>query len=214
MRPLLRSLTRVGTGLAAMGAGAVLFWPDPVPPFDPEKALGFGTALLIWLYAEFFGADTGSADNAQETAPTLSEHDVAVGKRLYAMAGDSHITFLRQHDFGGSWRKEWADPIYDLAHELEKVAFEFNDQELQAQATRVRETSNALANHLAFAAGPIGSTDLFNMLPDVERASGITSAATNEKIARANQLADELAELLAQLFRLLRQRGVHLLTGT
>jgi hypothetical protein len=200
--PFKASLVRTGLGLAAISAAAVALWPVAPSTFNPERAVAFGTALVLWVFAEFF--------TVGEASTALAEHDSALAKRLYAIANDGAILFLQQHDFGNSWQKGSADPVFDLAHELEKVTSEFENRELQKVNDLVRKAAIALADHLAHAAGPIGAGPLFCIPPDMERASGVLSDRTNADIDKANKLADDLATKLGQLYRQARSKGVNL----
>jgi hypothetical protein len=195
-----------------MGTGAVLFWPEQVPPFDPEKALAFAAAIAVWCFTEFFQLFPAERAAAPEhSAKQLIAHDDALGKRIYGIAGEEHICFLRDHDFGASWRKEWMDPTYELSHELQKVASEFEDAELQAQILQVRDSTNRLAHKIAYGAWPLGTGEVFSMIPDLDSGSGQWSDATIKRVAEANALADELADRLGDLYRLLRRKGVMLI---
>jgi hypothetical protein len=184
-----------------MGAGAIALWPVTPSSFHIEKAVGLAGATAIWIFAEFF--TVGSASG-------LAKHDIALAKRLYAVANDNAITFLQQHDFENSWIKGRTDPIFDLAHELDKVTSEFDDRKLQKKSSLVSDAAAALAHHLAYAAGPIGGGPLFAIPPDTERASGQLSERTKTEIDTANKLADDLAKKLGALYRAARSKGVNL----
>jgi hypothetical protein len=202
MKRIQASLTRTGFGLAAMGAGAIALWPVASSTFDVEKAVALATAMAIWIFSEFYMVG--------ESSGALADHDVALASRLHAVANDNLIMFLQQHDFGNSWNKRSTDPVFDLAHELEMVTSEFEDRKLQEKNGALREAAIALANHLAFAGGPIGGGPLFSVLPEIERASGMLSDQTNAQIKKANELADGLAKKLSALYRQARSKGVNL----
>lgn len=201
-------LTRVGLGLFALGTAGVGLWPVAGSEFDPEKTLAFLAALCAWLYAELFsGGDAPNADVPAELVP----HDRELAARISVTATDGFIRFLEEHDFGGSWRREWADPIYELTHFLGSAMAEFNDVELQDQLTKVRKSTEVLAKQLAVWGGPIKGSELFSMIPDRERELDEWSSSTDERVQQVNDQAGSVASELRSLFHLLRAKGANLL---
>lgn len=200
------ALTRIGFGLAAMGAGAVLFWPDPVPPFDPEKALAFASALAVWAFAEFFiRAPQAQSETKDER---FDQHDEALGKRLIAIASDDFVRFLREHDFGASFFERDIKPLYELDDLFSKVSSEFNAAGLSGKLNDVKIVARELSRMVAYGAAPKNAkASLFSMVPELE-ADGFWSDATESKIQAANEKADELANKLSVFFAELRRRGL------
>lgn len=197
-----------------MGAGAVLFWPNPVPAFDAEKALAFATALVIWLAAEWFATE----ENGAEDIPTielvpLAEHDRLLGQKLFSMCSAGFLDFLKAHDLGVCWRKEQMDPLYQLSYFLDDVAHEFVDDEIQVQLIEIKQSTNKLAHDLAYGAWPLrGNSNLFTMVPDAQRATDDWSNQTAAKVEKANGDATHLANLIENLFRALRGKGLTLMS--
>jgi hypothetical protein len=202
MTQLKSSLVRTGLGLAAIAAAVVGLWPVGPSTFDPAKAVAFGTALAVWIFSEFY--------TVGETSDALADHDVALAKRIYAIANDNLVSFLQQHDFENSWNKHSTDPVFDLAHELQKVTSEFENRRLEERNALVREAAVALADHLAFAGGPIRGGPLFSIIPDMERSSGACSEQTKAQIKKTNELADDLAKKLGTFYRNARSKGINL----
>ncbi|MFL9840547.1 hypothetical protein ABS767_06185 [Sphingomonas sp. ST-64] len=201
------ALTRIGLGLAAMGAGAVLFWRDPVPPLDPEKALAFASALAAWGFAEFFIERAPHAQSRTD-GERLDQHDEALGKRLIAIASDDFVRFLRTHDFGGSFFERDIKPLYDLDDLFSKISSEFNADDLGENLNDVKLAARELSRMVAYGAAPKNAkASLFSMVPDFE-ADGFWSDATESKIQAANEKADDLANKLGALFGELRRRGL------
>lgn len=194
-----------------MATGALLFWPNPVPPFSPEKTLAFGSALCLWFFAEIF-PEAREASTATTSQKAVAAHDEQLASAIYGIANDDHVLFLEEQDFGGSWLKIYADPLYKLVHFLRNPTSEFDDSELQTELSKVKIAASAFSNHLASGAWPLGNGDAFSMIPTTEP-DGLWSERTQKRVDEANDLAEQTAAHLRELYRLLRRKGVALLNN-
>lgn len=186
-----------------MATGAILFWPEPVPAFDPEKAFGFIAAVAVWLFAEFFpeGKEAPAAGNR------LSVHDTEFASCFGGVASDEFLRFLDEHDFGGSFHERDTKPLYAIEDMLRNASSEFDDSALQEQLDIVGSEVGALSKALAYGAAPKNArASLFTMIPEDEP-DGLWSDATVKKVQAANSQADEVSTAIKALFRLLREKG-------
>jgi len=190
-----------------MGAGAVLFWPSPVPPFDPEKALAFGTALAIWVFTEFYSEFKDSKPQCKEDID-LDLRDSSLSKRILEIITDDFVRFLRDHDLGGSFSDRNTTPLYRLVDFFKELSSRFNDTQLEQLRQDTENKADGLARALAYGASPIdANARRFSMIPTSEP-DGLWSQATTEKVEAANSLATELFESIEQLFTGLRRKGI------
>lgn len=204
-----RAFIRAGLGLSTMGAGAILFWPATVPPFDPEKALAFVAALAVWLFAEFYSENTKEVSpDSTRAKPKLDDHDLALGNRIANIAHDDFVRFLLEHDFGGSFFDKDTKPLYQLDDMLRNVSSSFNDEMLENKLSVIKVIANKLSKTIAYGAAPKGvKANLFTMIPTNEP-DGMWSKATQAKVDAANQTATELATAISELLASLRQSGL------
>lgn len=130
---------RVVAGATLIAALVVGLWPDPNRPFDPEKAGAILVAVVLWLYAELGGA------------PSPSKLDIELHRRIKEVMDDSALTFLRDHDFGGSLRDSQTQPI-GIVCSWHGANAEFRDTKVQAAWASCREKMKVLdrlyAEHL------------------------------------------------------------------
>lgn len=196
-----------------MAAGAVLFWPNPVPAFDAEKALAFATAIAIWLGAEWFQSESNAECVDAPVSSSLAEHDRLLGQKLFSMCSSGFLNFLKTHDLGGSWRKEQMDPLHSLSYFLDDVAHEFVDDEIQDQLLQIKPVTNKLARDLAYGAWPLrNNANLFTMIPNQQRVTDDWSKDISAKVEKANGDATLLASVIEDLFRILRRKGLTLVS--
>ena len=140
-RRLRTPVARVGLGLFAFGTGAVALWPPPTSVFAPEKALAFTAAISAWLFAELFP----ESENSNEPRKILDSHDIEFGERLRAVTTDDFLTFLDEHDFGGSFRGDQSKPIYELTYLLSRTSSAFNDADLQEALEAMKKVADEFA---------------------------------------------------------------------
>lgn len=197
-----------------MAAGAVLFWPNPVPAFDAEKALAFATAISIWLGAEWFQSESNAESVEAPVLSPLAEHDRLLGQKLFSICSSGFLNFLKTHDLGVSWRKEQMDPLYNLSYLLDDVAHEFVDDEIQAQLLQIKPVTNKLARDMAYGAWPLrDNANLFTMIPDQQCVTDDWSKETSAKVENANGDATLLVSVIEDLFRILRRKGLVLVSA-
>ena len=209
MKSTQRTIVRIGLGLAAMAAGAVLFWPKPAPPFSPEKALAFCTAICLWLFAEIF-----AEPRASESA-SLSVHDMNLAGDVLKLGNDDLIVFLDKHDFGGSFRQEQIEPVHALCYFLLRPSSIFSDKQLQKQLAAVSKQACEFSRMIAEGASEkSGRDDIFTMVHQFEP-NGQWSDETILKVEAANKKADELSAALKLLQKALLSRNfpVGVVTG-
>lgn len=203
-------LVRVGAGVSAMAMLAIGLWPTVEVVLDPEKAFAFIAALAIWLFIEIYPETSADESARISQAQNLTPHDFDLANTLTATVDGDFVRFLRSHDFGASWQKSSLDPAYELEYLLEDTNSVFEHPELSNTLNRVKESNLALVEKTAFYGGPIAGGELFDMIPTMEKQSGIRSERTEARIAETNKAADQLAEDLATLFSLLRKEGLSL----
>lgn len=189
---------------------AVGLWPTVEVDFNPEKAFAFVAALAVWLFAELFPEPPHEGGQTDIESNALSAHDADLAHSIIQTVDGDFVRFLRQHDFGASWRKGSLDPAYDLEHLLSDTNSEFENPELANALESVKNSNISLVEKTALYGGPIHGSDLFDMIPTLEKNSGINSQRTEDRISETNDAADRLAEDLASFFSILRKKGLSL----
>jgi hypothetical protein len=185
-------------------------WPTVPVDFNPEKAFAFATALAAWLFVELFPESATNSDEQATALSAFSTHDSDLALALLQIVDGDFVRFLRQHDFGGPWRKGLVDPAYALEDFLGDPNSVFEDQTLANILERLVEANDKFVRKLSLYGGPIHGMDLFDMIPSMEKQSGIWSPRTYERIKEVNDLADQLAAVLVELFGELRKKGLSL----
>lgn len=191
------TLARLGLGLSALGALAWFLWPTDSWKFEPEPAIAFGTALILWLGAEW------KASSGRPAHP----HDVKLVRALMASISLEDSRYLKQQDFGAAYNNERLDGFWKIEWEAHAPGYGPHDPVLKkrfdAFLKKVRELSLLLAEN----GGPIGaSACLCTIVPDRERVTDEFSDRTTALVKRVNNLADEVTQLYESLIKTARSR--------
>lgn len=73
-----------------------------------------------------------------------------------------------------------------------------------------KRSNDIFVRKISMFGGPSASPELFDMIPLIEKQSGIWSERTKERIKETNESADHLADALVELFAELRKNGLSL----
>lgn len=133
-------------------------------------------------------------------------HDVALLARVRQQLPEPLVRFLRQHDFGNSFRRRILDPVYEISEDWVGAAFEFSDSETKAVFDDVLRLVRELTELTATRLYPVAqNADVVSPKTMRDSAEGI-QPATLQAISAMNATASALIEALDVFERTARDR--------
>lgn len=201
VRSLQSKAGQITSGLMAMGALAWLLWPSESWRFEPEPALTFLGAVMAWI-----ASHTGSAEKQTTLVLPPSAHDVALLARLRATLTEEFRAFLREQDFGSTFRTRNLDPLFEVADTWRGEPFEFDDHELQPSLAELFEEVRQLSSKLALWTAPIRNPDFSSAIPQRERELDDPSEQTWARVRELNERATRVTDQLDEFLRTARRR--------
>jgi len=191
-----------GVSLVVMVICAAWFavrWRDPGFPWDP--AVPFVIAFGAYLTAEVSQAQRRS----KPLDPAL-ENDAALFRDLHdLLPSQGAIAFIKQHDFGGSFRLEDLDPISNFCYEWDNPQHQFNDPELEAQRSNLLRAANYFSGSIATNTVPRDS-GIQSAIPKHVDSDGPFPEWVKQDIREIHQAADALVQEHEKMMRLGRKK--------
>ena len=133
-------------------------------------------------------------------------HDIVLLKRFHRLMSQRLRQFLREHNFGTSFRRTVLDPIDELNSTWVGAAFEFHDQVLQTNFAEVQRLGNEFGGLVFHRTNPVnGNPDLVWTKTDIDAAQGV-QPATLAVIKAINDKASELRAAMDTFDRVSRDR--------
>ena len=154
-RTLQTAIGRLATSSASLIALAILLWPKNNWHLEPDKLFAFIVAAATWFVSIF-----------PEQKP--SAHDVALFASFQRLISPDWITWLRRHDFGGSFRDRRATPVFEIDHKWEGAAYVFDDLVLKTKFEPLLAQLVAFAHLIAMNTWPIGDRTMQTAVPGGE----------------------------------------------
>lgn len=199
MLPILRLTALLGV----LATEAWLLWNPTGWALKWDALAGFFGALLALFVLE--RKDHPVTANHSSITLSVTPTDIAVFEKLLALlAPNGVISFLRNHDFGGSFSREDIAPLHTFVALGENADNEFIDSSLEIERKKLHESATQLARSIATKTAP-NSRDLLSVLPkrlaDSPRPEWVKREA-NE----LNEAATAFVELYDNFVRFCRAR--------
>jgi hypothetical protein len=126
------------------------------------------------------------------------EHDTGVVREVRTLLSREQLEVIRSWDFGGSWRREWIDPLMRLA-QIDDVEHRPLDHELAGGFRGLLDATHAFLDYYAlntFRERPGRGQDWRNVGWSGGEAEGLDAERRrvwNERARRLEALADDIA---------------------
>ena len=190
------------SGVGAMTTLAWLLWPDSPWKFEPEPAVAFVVSVVAWI-GSFLVQRPKSAQPDKEVP--ASQHDLDLLRRLRDKLPEATRLFLRDHDFGGSFRSANVGEVPHMADTWRGSQFEFDDATLAPDFEVLLTSVRAFSNLIAIRTSPLNGGDFSTAVPDRERAEDWFSDQTRARIDELNEAATTVVEQLDAFLKKARQ---------
>lgn len=132
MEKLLRLVKSAwGRFLAGLTAALTLLWmthPEYTGHIEWESTIAFVLAALAWAYSCL---PDDEAVGLTQTSHAATDHDRKLFEAFNAQMPPAEVSFLRGHDFGGSFLTSRLDGLRGICVEWLGAAYEFDDPEVQ-----------------------------------------------------------------------------------
>lgn len=189
MRSILNSLetwqARLVAGLAMMAALVNFMPPTPGWAPDPGKGIAFAVALLAWLTVTIKGA------------ATPLPHDVRLFTKLTETVSPAERTFLRSHDFLGSFALGQIAGVREVGVHWEGSSYAFLDKSLQREWGPIKLAIDEFRDLVAGTTSPVrGNVQLQTVRTLLEQEQGGISDRTRDEARAMNTVAAKISELL------------------
>ncbi len=193
--------SRIGFGLAAMGALIWMFWPDSFASvLDPESIFAFVTSFVLWVIAEF-----KQSEALILTEP--SENDLGVaGEVLREHSGDLRW-LLKDTDLWSFVDSEFYSKVIRMYDRHERDEIFFHDEKLNQKLNSFFAKLGAFLSHISLNTTPeqVGGSMMTGFKP--------ISVVPDDEYERRRQLALEANDLASdawmsfdELAKAIRQR--------
>lgn len=190
-RLLRTAIGRTIAGSASLVALAVFLWPRNDWQVEPDKLFAFVIALFTWLVSLF-----------PERPP--SSHDAQLFVKFQAVMTPAWITWLRRHDFGGSFKEDKLHPLFEIDGEWEGAAYSFDDPVLHGSFDALVTQICAFARLVAHNTWPIRGERWQTAVPGGEES--FESAHVVERVKALNDGGTDLAKAIDAFITLARRR--------
>jgi hypothetical protein len=199
MLPVLRLTALLGV----LAMEAWLFWNPAGWELKWDALAGFFGALLALFVLE--RKDHPVTANHLSSTFLVTPTDIAVFEELLALlAPNGVISFLRNHDFGGSFSREDIAPLHTFVVLGENPDSEFIDPSLEKERQKLHESASQLAMSIATKTAP-NSRDLLSVLPK-RLADSPRPEWVKQEAKELNEAATEFVELYDNFVRFCRAR--------
>jgi hypothetical protein len=183
---------RIVAGIGMVAALVNGLSPDQSRQFDAGKAATVLVAVVVWLYSELAGASQPS------------NVDVELYRRIKELMNDEALTFLKDHDFGGSLHDSKTSPVGEICS-WHGANNEFRDSKIQKAWQACQTRINILGRHYAHHLGPMHRSDRLSAIPP-----GTDDWDTPEHLRKAivelNQSASDSYQAFNDFDRIARNR--------
>lgn len=118
---------------------------------------------LLAAVATYLGMEAYEVKRNKEPHP----NDIRLLKRLLSkLTPDGLIPFFREHDFGGAFRSEYAEPILRFSDGWHGSDKEFQNKAVEAKHKSMVTATNKLAHSIAKYTCPVGDGSFSSVLHD------------------------------------------------
>lgn len=173
-------------------------WKESGFPWDP-------TVPFVLALGVYVTADIKQARKRTKAPHASDENDAALFRELHDLL-PSHgaIAFIKQHDFGGSFRLEDLDPINRFCYEWDNPQHQFNAPELEAQRADLLRAAKYFSNSIAVNTVP-RSSGIQSAIPNHIDSDGPFPEWVKQDIREIHLAAEALVEEHEKMMRLGRQ---------
>lgn len=182
---------RVIASSASLIALAIFLWPEKDWHFDPAKFFAFLIALGSSLVSVL-----------PERRPSV--HDRELFAKFQSVMTPDWLTWLRRHDFGGSFPEKRLQPLFEIDSEWEGAAYSFDDPVLRARFDPVVEKICEFAQLVALNTWPIRGERWQTAVPNGEES--LEEEHVRERVAKLNGNGTELLNGVESFIRYARRR--------
>jgi len=134
-------------------------------------------------------------------------HDQRLYEELKAILGfEPAIRLLRDHDFGGPFRRKAIQPLFDFYETWDSPEKEFMDKELQVGLAALYKAASELSNHLTGKTSPVGNGDFASVFTDNLRAAGPRPDWVKQEARVLNEQASQFVPIYERFMRQCRDR--------
>lgn len=161
--------------------------------------VAFGAIFAKDPIKQRFGVGSNSSDHDQRL---FSEF-------LQALPIDPCIHFLKHHDFGGSFRKEWINSLYSFTSTWGEVDKEFIDKRIEKNKKTLYSAARKLALEISGRTVPVGNGEFCSVYSDSQRTDGPRPPSVLEDAEVLNKISREFIPIYESFVRL----GKRKLTG-
>jgi hypothetical protein len=158
---------------------------------EPEKLIALAIAIGTWIVSIF-----------PESEP--SRHDYELFATFTQTITPDWTTWLRRHDFGGSFAYSQARPLFEIDGRWDGVSYSFDDPVLKDTFDELVEQIVGFAHLLARNTWPIAGTELQTAVPDGE--PSFEEPHVQARVKRLNVGATALVARLDHFVVLARRR--------
>lgn len=142
------TVNKIALALVLGGVGAVTGWGQQAISAVLTHYLGKDTALAgspIWVGIFLITAGVGlviwNEHHKRNKSPEPAHpNDVALLVKFRELTPDHFQEFLRDHDFGNTFRRKNLDPLDVLAYDWKGARYEFVDKEVQKKFHELRQS--------------------------------------------------------------------------
>ncbi len=180
-----QTIGRIGAGLAAIGAMALLLWPDDLTRFlNGGPLIAFIGLLMTWVAAEIKTSEEIQRRNS-------SANDIRLAQRLLGYHAEQLRILLKNHDFYSSIDTRYLDDANLLSSEYRVSKILFQNKRLSEGLENFFRNFDPLLMHIATHTVPtlIGKHSRTSFKNKTEILSETAFLHEKELIAKANELA-------------------------
>lgn len=208
------TLNKIALALVLGGVGAVTGWGQQAVSAVLTYLLGQDTPLAdspIWvglLLVVLGVALVGWNEHHKRSRSSESAHpnDITLLKRFRELTTDRFQEFLRDHDFGNTFRHKDLDPLDALAYDWKGARYEFVDKDVQKKLHELRQSIFAFLTVKEERVYPHHmNPEMATTLTDMDKARGI-SQSTLDAIKLMNQRASAVYAAIQEFERVAVQR--------
>ncbi len=180
-----QTIGRIGAGLAAIGAMALLLWPDDLTRFlNGGPLIAFIGLLMTWVAAEIKTSEEIQRRNS-------SANDIRLAQRLLGYHAEQLRILLKNHDFYSSIDTRYLDDANLLSSEYRVSKILFQNKRLSEGLENFFRNFDPLLMHIATHTVPtlIGKHSRTSFKNKTDILSETAFLHEKELIAKANELA-------------------------
>lgn len=141
---------------------------------------------------------------------TARKHDLVLFEDfMTVLPVEPALRFLREHDFGGSFHKQFLAPLNSFVSTWDTVDKEFMDKKLEEKKKSLYAAAKKLALEIARRTVPVGTGDFISVYSDHQRNSGQPRPASVIEDAKVlNDLATAFVPKYEEFIRACRAKLV------